>query len=368
MKSGTMPGFNIGDLEISVPVIQGGMGVGISLAGLAGAVALEGAVGVIAAVGIGQFEPDIKKNFNEANRRALGKAIRDAKERSNGGIIGVNIMVALTDYNDLILGAVEEGADIVIMGAGLPLKLPKELPLENLASLHTKFVPIVSSAKATNLIFRQWKKRYNFIPDAVIVEGPLAGGHLGFSREQIDDPDYRLEALVPEVVKVVKSFEENAGKEIPVIAAGGIYSGEDIYNIMKLGARGVQMATRFVATHECDADLSFKEAFIKAKKEDIVIIDSPVGLPGRAIKNKFIEDTQNGIKKKFRCPWKCLKSCDIVKAQYCVADALTSAQHGRFETGFPFAGANAYKVDRIVSVRELIDALSDEYESASNCE
>ncbi len=365
MKSGTMPGLRIGDLDIPVPIIQGGMGVGISLAGLAGAVAAEGAVGVIASVGIGQFEPDIRSNYKEANRRALRNSITKAKEISNGGVIGVNIMVALTDFDELVLGAIEEHADLVLMGAGLPLKLPEGLPLKDLGSLKTKFVPIVSSSKAANLIFRQWEKRYDFLPDAVVVEGPLAGGHLGFSKAQIDDPEYRLENLVVNVIKEVKSFEEKAGKKIPVIAAGGVYTGADIYDFMKLGADGVQMATRFVATHECDASQAFKDAYIKAKKEDIVIIDSPVGLPGRAINNKFLEDTKNGVKKKFHCPWKCLKSCDIEDAQYCIADALTSAQNGKFDSGFPFAGANAYKVDRIISVHDLLNAIKDEYKEAA---
>lgn len=207
------------------------------------------------------------------------------------------------------------------------------------------------------------------MPDAVVVEGPLAGGHLGFKKEQINNPDFTLEKILPQVISTIKPFEKHFNKNIPVIAAGGIYSGADIYKFMQLGAQGVQMATRFVATNECDVSKKFKEAYIKCKKEDLTLIKSPVGLPGRAIKNNFLEEVSSGIRKPFKCPWKCLKTCDFKKSPYCISLALINAQQGKLDEGFAFAGANAYRVDKIISVKELIANLSEEYEKASynNC-
>lgn len=358
-----MPMLKIGALEAKIPIIQGGMSVGISLSGLSSAIANEGGIGVIGAAGIGMLEPDFNTNFRGANKRALIKEIRKAREMTDG-IIGVNIMVALSDFDDLVLVAIDEGADLVFLGAGLPLRSPKTLPSDRLREIVTKVVPIVSSARATKIIFQCWAKKYNHVPDAVVVEGPLAGGHLGFKKEQIDNPDYALDKILTEVISVIKFYEEKFNKHIPVIAAGGIYTGADIYKFMQLGAQGVQMATRFVATHECDADIKFKEAYLNCKKEDLIIIDSPVGLPGRAIRNQFLEDVSNGIKKPFKCPWKCLKTCDFRKVPYCIALALTNAKRGKLEQGFAFAGTNAYRVDKIVSVKELIETLLEEYKNA----
>lgn len=360
MNSRKMPSLKIGELEAKIPIIQGGMGVGVSLSGLASAVANEGGIGVIAIAAIGMLEPDFSTNFKEANKRALRKEIRNAREMTDG-IIGVNVMMALSDCDELVLIAVDEGVDLVLLGAGLPLKV---LPLDRLKKVTTKIVPIVSSARAAKIIFQYWARNYNHVPDAVVVEGPLAGGHLGFKKEQINDPDYRLEKILPEVISAIKSFEQQFNKNIPVIAAGGIYTGADIHKFIQLGAQGVQMATRFVATYECNASIEFKEAYVKCKEEDIVIIDSPVGLPGRAIRNKFLNDVSAGMKKPFKCPWKCLKTCDYGKVSYCIALALTSAKQGKLEDGFVFAGANAFRVDKIVSVKELIGTLLAEYKKA----
>jgi nitronate monooxygenase len=360
-----IPKLHIGDLEVKIPLIQGGMGVGISLSGLASAVANEGGIGVISTAGIGMLEDDFNSNFKEANHRALRREIKKAREMT-AGIIGVNIMVALSDYFDLLQVASDEGADMVFLGAGLPLKVPETL-LPNKSGKHvTKVVPIVSSARAAKLIFHYWERNYQHIPDAVVVEGPMAGGHLGFSREQIDDPEFALDKILPEVVSVLRPYEERFGRSIPVIAAGGIYTGADIYRYFKSGARGVQMATRFVATHECDASPAFKKAYIACNKEDLTIIDSPVGLPGRAIKNKFLEMVSKGIKKPVKCPWKCLKTCDFTKSPYCIGAALTNAKKGILEKGFAFAGANAYRIDAITSVKELISTLLAEYKRAAS--
>ncbi len=361
-----MPKLKIGDLEARIPVIQGGMGVGISLSGLASAVANEGGIGVIATAGIGMIKSYSATNFAEANKTALRNEIRKAKEMTNG-IIGVNIMVALSDFYDMVKVAVEEDADLVLLGAGLPIKDKdiKALLPNGSKKIRTKTVPIVSSSRAAKIIFQYWQKNYKHVPDAVVVEGPLAGGHLGFKKEQINNSDFTLEKILPEVISAIKPFEQDFDKDIPVIAAGGIYTGEDIYKYLQLGAKGVQMATRFVATKECDASENFKEAYINCKEDDLIIIDSPVGLPGRAIKNKFLEEVSAGGRKPFKCTWQCLKNCDFENSPYCIALALTNAKQGNLDDGFAFAGANAYRLKKITSVKELMAELVDGYKRAS---
>ena len=364
MSFNKLPGLQIGDLAASIPIIQGGMGVGISLSSLASAVANEGGIGVIASAMIGMLEPDFAKDPGEANVRALRKEIQKARGLT-AGIIGVNIMVAVTDYDNLVEVAFDEGADIVFLGAGIARK-PKTLSLDSLTNGTTKVAIIVSSARAVNIIFQYWGKKYNHVPDAVVVEGPLAGGHLGFKREQIDNPDYCLERILPEVISTIKPYEQRFAKSIPVIAAGGIYTGADIFKFTELGAQGVQMATRFVATHECDASIAFKETYLECKPEDLIIIDSPVGLPGRAIKSRFLEEVSAGARKPFKCPWKCLKTCKLEDSPYCIALALINAKRGNLRNGFAFAGANAHRVDKIVSVKELVRTLLVEYELAAD--
>jgi len=356
-----MPVLKIGDLEAKLPIIQGGMSVGVSLSCLSSAVANEGGIGVIGAALIGMLEDDFKKNFSEANKRALRKEIRKAKKMTNG-IIGVNIMIALTDFVELAKIAIDEGADLIFIGAGLPLKNVKMLCSESTKS--TKIVPIVSSARATKIIFEYWEKMYERVPDAIVVEGPLAGGHLGFKIKDIYDAQYSLENILPDIISITQIFEKKFNKNIPVIAAGGVYSGSDIYKLFKQGIQGVQMGTRFVATHECDVSTEFKESYVNCKKEDIEIINSPVGLPGRVIKNVFLDNSFNGIDRSFSCPWQCLKTCDHKNAPYCIAKALTNAKLGNIDKGFCFAGENAYKVDKIVSVKELIETIQQEYQIA----
>lgn len=355
------PQLKIGDLVAKIPIIQGGMGVGISLSGLASAVAKEGGIGVIAGAMIGMGEPDIGSNYREANMRALATELRKAREKTSG-ILGVNIMVALTNFGDLVKTSIKEGADVIFAGAGLPLDLPSYL----VDGAKTKLVPIISSARAATIICKKWMSKFDYLPDAFVVEGPKAGGHLGFKPEQIDDPEFSLEKTVPEVVEAVKEFESKAGRPIPVIAAGGVWDGADIYKFMQLGAAGVQMGTRFVATHECDADIKFKESYVNAKEEDIQIIKSPVGLPGRAVDGPFLQDVKAGLKKPFKCPFHCISSCDFTKSPYCIALALVNAKKGLLKHGFAFAGANAYRVNAIVSVKELIESLRQGYiESAT---
>ncbi|PIE33439.1 nitronate monooxygenase [candidate division KSB3 bacterium] len=351
-----IPALHIGDLAAKVPIIQGGMGIRVSLSKLASAVANEGAIGVIAGAMVGIHDPNVFKNPRKANSEALAQEIRKAKEMTNG-ILGVNIMVALSDFSELVKVSIKERIDIIFAGAGLPLDLPQYVSEE----VKTKLVPIISSGRAAKLICKKWLAKFNYLPDAFVVEGPLAGGHLGFKPQQLDDPAFGLERLVPEVLEAVKPFEDAHGRKIPVVAAGGVYSGEDICKYLKLGAAGVQMGTRFVATHECDVDPAFKQAYIDSSQEDIGIIQSPVGMPGRALLNAFLHDVKAGKKFVFKCPYHCITPCDYTKAPYCISSALANAQKGRLKSGFAFAGGNAHRVKEIVSVKELIDSLKERF-------
>ena len=360
-----MPPLKIDDLEARLPVMQGGMGVGVSLSGLAGSVAREGGVGVIATAGIGRLEPNFEKDVSGANNRVLAREIRKAKEES-GGLIGVNIMLALSDYDELVLTAERAGADIAILSAGLPLNRPCGLSTQELRDLRIKIMPKVSSSRAAKLIFKFWDRNYQHVPDGVIVEGPMAGGHLGFRKEHIEDPLFVLKELVPPVVEAVAPYREKYGKDIPVIAGGGIYTGEDIYEaIDRMGASGVMMGTRFVATEECDAHPNFKQAYIDCKREDLRIIDSPVGLPGRAIWNDFLSEVSDGIQKPYQCIYRCITNCDVKNAPYCIAMALTDAAKGIMNGGVNFAGANAWRIDKVTSVKCLIEELKAEFARAA---
>ncbi len=367
MDVNELPPLKIGEVEAKIPIIQGGMSVGISLAVLASAVADAGGIGVIGAAGIGATELDVQQNFNEANKRSFIREIRRAR-RITRGLLGVNIMMALSDYDILIDTALDEKIDFIFVGAGLLLRMPDTLDIEKIKSSKTKIVPIISSAKGAEVLFKYWARFYDYVPDAVVVEGPMAGGHLGFTKETIDDPEYALEKLVPGVIEAVKPYREKYGKNIPVIAAGGIYTGADILKFLNLGADGVQMGTRFVATHECDASIKFKQMYIDATKDDMMIIQSPVGMPGRAIRNKFLDGVSAGEKQPFSCSWKCLRTCDFKNSPYCIALALVSAKEGRLDRGFTFAGANAYRIDRLYTVQELIDILASEYDEAVKAE
>lgn len=358
-----MPELKIGDLIAKIPIIQGGMGVGISLAGLASAVANEGAIGVISSVGIGMVKKRKTADDKNANLEGLREEIQLTRSKTKG-IIGLNVMVALTDFLELVQIGFEEQVDIIFMGAGLPISFPQEMVDKYFFNSKTKLGVIVSSERATNLILKTWEKKFNRLPDIVVVEGPKAGGHLGFKKEQIFDNDYSLEVILPKVIEEVKSFEERLNIKIPVIAGGGVYTGEDIYNIMKLGASGVQMGTRFVATEECDATDEFKQHYVDCQEDDIVIIQSPVGLPGRALNNDFLKGVKAGVKTPFKCPWKCLKTCDYTKSPYCIAIALTNARWGLLSHGFAFCGSNAYRVDKIVTVKQLIEELKEGFYKA----
>ncbi len=352
-----MKSFNIGELTIPLPIIQGGMGIGISLSGLASAVANMGGIGVISSVGIGLTCEDCTgRNYRKRNIEVIRQEIRKARAKTSG-ILGVNIMSVITDFADMVRTSIEEKIDIIFAGAGLPLDLPKYLPEDS----GTKLVPIVSSSRAASLICRKWKQNYDYLPDAFVVEGPKAGGHLGFKPMMLQDKENQLENLVEDVLEVTRDIKSRYNKDIPVIAAGGIYTGADMYNFLEKGVAGVQLGTRFIATKECDASWKFKKAFVKAKEKDIQIIKSPVGMPGRTIFNKFLNEAYEGKRRPKVCKHHCIKSCDPKTTSYCIAEALLSAYKGNLNDGFAFTGSNAGKVKRITNVKKVFKQIKKEY-------
>ncbi len=356
-----LPTLKIGNLTAEYPIIQGAMGVGVSLSNLASSVANSGGVGVIAGVQIGFNESDFKSNNQSANLRALKKHIKKARILSPEGILGVNLMVAMNNYKDMVLTCVNEKVDLIISGAGLPKTLPELIKGSN-----TKIAPIVSSGKAAQLIMKLWAKKYDYLPDLLIVEGPEAGGHLGFSEEElVKTQKPKLEQLLVDVIEATKPFVERHDKEVPVIAAGGIFDGHDIAKYLKLGASGVQMGTKFVATEECDAHFKFKQTYLNSLKKNIQLVKSPVGLPGRAISNEFLMKLDSGKIPIKHC-YKCLRPCKPKEVEYCISDALINSVKGNIKDGLVFAGSNAYRVDKITSVKNLMSQLITEAENSYN--
>ncbi len=352
MKSNLEP-LKIGEYIAPIPVLQGGMGVGISLSGLAAAVAAAGGIGTISAAQIGFRDPDYDRNPLETNLRVLKEEIKKAKDKACGGFIAVNIMVATKFYEKYVKAALEAGVDMIVSGAGLPMTLPA------LAKGFTaKLVPIVSSMKSADVICKYWMKKYEVAPDMIIIEGPLAGGHLGFCNDDLD----RIDALdfdseIRSIIGKVKEYATIAHKEIPVIIAGGIYSREDLEHAVSLGANGAQIGTRFVTTYECDASDRYKQAYLNAKKEDIIIVKSPVGMPGRAIRNKFIERTKQGIVPHVGCHL-CINGCNPATTPYCITEALTNAAKGSTDDGLIFCGANAYRATKLEHVKDIMEEFS----------
>lgn len=348
-----MKGLIIGDKKSKYPIIQGGMGVGVSMHRLAGNVSKEGGIGVISTADIGYQEEDFNVNPKEANIRAIGKEIKKAREiAGEDKILGVNIMVALKNYAEIVKECVKQKIDLIISGAGIPKDLP-----EYVRGSKTKIAPIVSSLRCCQLIVKHWIKRYNYIPDMIVIEGPEAGGHLGFKREELEENTKpKLEDITKDILGYIKDVENEYNRKIPVISAGGIWDKNDIDRFLELGADGVQMATRFVTTYECDASDDFKNAYIASKKEEIKIINSPVGMPGRAIYNNFIKQTEK-VKCKIEKCYGCIKTCDIVNTPYCITKALINSVRGDIENGLVFCGSNAYRAKEIVSVHNLIQEL-----------
>ncbi len=343
----------IGNLIAKVPVIQGGMGVGVSLSSLAGAVAAAGGIGVISTAQIGYREPDFDTDPIGSNLRAIGTEIQKARKIAKDGILGVNIMVATRKYEEYVKAAVAAGIDLIISGAGLPMDLPKLA-----GAAKTKLAPIVSSVKSVQTIMKYWWKKYNRLPDLVVIEGPLAGGHLGFHKDQLDDIeglhyDEEVKAIIEKVNETATEHETT----IPVVMAGGIYTRDDMEHYLEMGASGVQMATRFVTTYECDADPAYKQSYIDAKKEDIVIVQSPVGMPGRAILNPFMRQAKEGQIPHEKCHL-CISTCNGAETPYCITDALINAVTGKVNDALLFCGANAYRATHLEHVGEILEEFS----------
>ena len=350
--------LSIAGRSLTVPILQGGMGVGVSLGGLAGAVAACGGMGCISTADAGYREPDFARDPDSANRRALAAEIKKAKRLADGmGMVAINAMVATRNYADAVRTAVEAGVDAIVSGAGLPLELPGLTGNADVA-----LAPIVSSGRAAKLILRRWAKAFGRTADFVVIEGCKAGGHLGFSEEELlGGTCQSLDEILPEVLAEVKPFEEQFGHEIPVFVAGGVYTGADMAHFTKMGAAGVQLATRFITTYECDASERYKQTLLNARAEDVRIIHSPVGMPGRALNTPLVQKLAEG--KRFppeHCA-RCLKSCDPAKVPYCITHALIEAVQGNVEEGLFFCGANVGRLDRMRSVKELIDELMDDW-------
>jgi len=361
----TLPLLKIGQHSARYPIIQGGMGIRISGANLAAAVANAGGIGVISAVGLGLNSPyfDItqpkarlrQEQFFTANRLALIDEINKARELSPDGIMGVNVMVAARDYETLVRTAAQQGVNLIISGAGLPLHLPEytaEYP-------EVALVPIVSTTRGAKVICRKWERQYKRLPDAFVVENPnTAGGHLGAKYEELEDSALNPEQVIPELVNYL---HHELGQRIPVIAAGGVWDRADIVRMLELGASGVQIGTRFITTDECDADLRYKEFHLRARSEDVMVISSPVGLPGRALRNPFVEKAMSDSAPLEKgCLLNCLQVCRFRESgeSYCIVRALDKAARGDVENGLVFSGSNAGRAERIVSVAELIAELA----------
>lgn len=343
------------NLKAEIPIIQGGMGIGIGLSRLAGAVAKEGGIGIISAAHPGYDKDTSGKDYLTVTTNSLVENIAQAREiAENHGVIGVNIMCAAKDYDQLVQCCVDEKVDLIISGAGLPTHLP-----ELLKGTETKFAPIVSSLKAARVLFQSWERRYHQVSDMLVIEGPKAGGHLGFNKEQLTyykENSSAYDEEVKDIIQYVRGFEEKYGK-IPVIFAGGVFDQEDIKHYIELGCDGVQMATRFVATYECDASMEFKSAYIQATEEDVEIMDSPVGLPGRAIRTKFLDEFQQGKTFPIKKCHQCIKKCSLTKVPFCITEALVHAVKGNVSQALMFAGENVYKVDKLMSVHDLMAEL-----------
>lgn len=353
--------LKIGKHEIKLPIIQGGMGVGISWDRLAGSVSKEGALGVISAVGTGYYEngkyatktialrPYEVENFY--SKDALFKIVENARKICGDKPLGANILYAINDYGRVVVDACKAGIDIIITGAGLPVNMPeftKEFP-------DVALVPIVSSARALKLICKKWK-RYDKIPDAVIVEGPLSGGHQGFNYDDCFKIENQLENIVGPVIEEAKNWGD-----IPVIAAGGIWDKEDIDTYLELGCSGVQMGTRFIGTHECDAHENLKQVLMDATEEDIKLIKSPVGYPARGVITQLLKNVKDKTAPKVKCISNCVAPChrgvEAKEVGYCIADRLADAYNGELQSGLFFTGSNGYRLDKLISVKELLDKL-----------
>ena len=346
---------------LKLPIIQGGMGIGISLSRLAGNMAKLGGMGVLSAAHPGYKHPDFLKEPLDTNLNEMKNEIKKAKKIANGnGLVACNLMVAMNNYNMMVQAVIAGGADAIISGAGLPLDLPRYTKGHEIA-----ICPIVSSGRALKLILRTWDRKYQTTADFIVLEGSNAGGHLGFKDEELRNHTcHSLEALLAEVLEVKKEYEEKYNHEIPVFVAGGVYDGKEVVHYMNKGASGVQMATRFICSEECDADYQYKEAFVNAKKEDVVLVKSPVGMTARALNNSFVQKVNKGQKiEKTRC-FNCIKTCDPKITPYCITEALIRAVQGDVEDGLIFCGAKAYLNHEIKPLKEIVEDILKEAQAS----
>lgn len=355
-----MKSLKIGNKTLEVPIIQGGMGVGISLDGLAGAVASQGGMGVISSALAGLHAPDFEADRKGVSLREIPKIIQRAKEKAQGrGLVGINIMVAVNDYADHVEAAIKGGVDAIISGAGLPLNLPKLA-----GDADVLLAPIVSSGRVMALIGKAWERHHQRYPDFVVVEAAPAGGHLGFSMESLQEGTVTppLEIL-KEVLAALAPIEEKAGRKIPAFMAGGVFSREDVVAAMDAGAAGVQLGTRFIATEECDASQTFKDVLIQAGPEDFVLTLSPVGMPGRAIKTPLVDMVAKGGRKPPVSCVRCLAPCDPATTPYCISEALALSARGDVENGLFFAGSEGARITEMTTVADLMAELSGKEEA-----
>ena len=342
-----MKELTINGITAKLAVIQGGMGVGVSLSGLAGAVAYEGGIGTISAAQPGYNWEGFESNPLKANLEALAYHIKKAKEIASGGIVGVNIMCALNNYAEYVKCCIESKADIIISGAGLPINLP-----ELVKGSAIKIAPIVSSVKAAAILLSAWNKKYKKTADMVVVEGPKAGGHLGFSHDQLEQ-DINFDDNLKDIIDHVRTYEEKYDREIPTVFGGGVYDRKDAEHYMNLGCAGVQIGTRFVATEECDAHENFKLAYVNAGRDDATIVKSPVGLPGRALNNDFVRNAKLGDCVVERCH-ACIKGCKPASVPYCITKALINSVNGKLKEGLVFCGENVHKIKEITTVKKIM--------------
>ena len=350
--------MKLGNRELALPLIQGGMGVGVSMGGLAGAVAAEGAMGTLSTADAGWNEPDFAAHPQQANLRALRREVQRAKRLAAGaGLVAVNAMVATRQYADSVRTALEAGADAIVSGAGLPLELPALA--EGFEAL---LAPIVSSPRAAQLICRTWAKRYGRVPDFVVLEGCQAGGHLGFEEaDLLSGRCTPLSRLIPEVLAALRPFEEKFGRAIPLFCAGGVATGAEMARCTRLGAAGAQLATRFIATEECDAGQGYQDVLLAARPEDLRIIHSPVGMPGRAVNSPLVQRLAAGMRQPPAHCSGCIKSCRPAETPFCITHALIEAVKGNWEEGLFFSGSRVDLVDRMRTVPDLIDELMKEW-------
>ena len=350
--------MKLGNRELALPLIQGGMGVGVSMGGLAGAVAAQGAMGTLSTADAGWNEPDFATHPQQANLRALRREVQRAKRLAAGaGLVAVNAMVATRQYADSVRTALEAGADAIVSGAGLPLELPALA--EGFEAL---LAPIVSGPRAAQLICRTWAKRYGRVPDFVVLEGCQAGGHLGFEEaDLLSGRCTPLSRLIPEVLAALRPFEEKFGRAIPLFCAGGVATGAEMARCTRLGAAGAQLATRFIATEECDAGQGYKDVLLAARPEDLRIIHSPVGMPGRAVNSPLVQRLAAGMRQPPTHCSGCIKSCRPAETPFCITHALIEAVKGNWEEGLFFSGSRVDLVDRMRTVPDLIDELMKEW-------